>query len=246
MNEALLRQTVPVVINSFNQPTYLLRMIAKLVANDFRDFWIIDQASTTSETRDALRLIESSASCRVFRLRENSGPHWFFRSELFDLVGNVFVYTDADLEFRHPLSGNFLSRLLTLTSRYKVGKAGCALDLSDAEHFVDRTTTFQGRDYSIQEWEERFWTRALEPGVYDAIIDTTFALYNKAFFQRSSFLKAVRVAEGWTVRHLPWYRDRKVSDAEWEAYEASCKHSHWFNSARERSSPPSTSPTDPL
>ncbi|RYB02187.1 glycosyltransferase family A protein [Lichenibacterium ramalinae] len=239
MNEALLRRTVPVVVNSYNQPTYLLRMVARLIAADFRDIWIVDQASTTPETHQALALLESSSRCRIYRLRENAGPHWFFRSDLFRLVGSVFVYTDADLDFPHPFPPDFLSRLLVLTQRYKVGKAGCALDLSDADLFVERISNFQGRDYTIAQWEERFWAQAVEPDVYPAILDTTFALYNKAHFQvgdsfaRAPFLQAVRVGGAWTAKHLPWYRDKRVPADEWAAYEASTKHSHWFNSARE-------------
>ena len=235
MNEHLLRRTVPIVINSFNQPTYLLRMVARLVANEFRNLWIIDQASTTQETQNALALLESSGRCQVFKLRENRGPHWFLGSELLDLAGSLFVYTDTDLDFPYPIPNDFLSRLVTLTDRYKVGKAGCALDLSDAHLFVDRVSQIEGRDYTIREWEERFWTRALEPEVYAAIVDTTFALYNRGHFRKDEQLRAVRVAGAWTLKHLPWYRDKRVPADEWSAYEASTKHSHWFNSARDAS-----------
>ncbi len=241
-----MRRTVPVIINSFNQPTYLLRMVARLVAHDFRNIWVIDQASTTPETRQALALIESSGRCRLFTLRTNQGPHWFLSSELFDLAGTIFAYTDADLDFPNGFPPDFLTRLLSLTNKYKVGKAGCALDLSDANLFVDRVSTVRGRDYTIKQWEERFWTQPLERDVYAAIVDTTFALYNKAHFRKDEQLRAVRIAGAWTARHLPWYRDKRVSTDEWSSYEESTRHSHWFNVGRPAGPEESMTPSEPM
>ena len=238
MNETLLRQALPVIINSFNQPTYLLRMVGLLVGAGFRNIWVIDQASTTPDTRNALALVESSGRCRVFHLRDNLGPHWFFRSELFGLAGGLFAYTDADLDFPAGLPPDFLGRLVALTDKYGVGKAGCALDLSDDHLFIERVSHVRGQDYTIKTWEERFWQNPLEPDVYGAIVDTTFAVYNRAHFRvgesfaHGDFLRAVRVGGAWMAKHLPWYRDKRLPADEWAAYEASTRHSHWFNQAK--------------
>ena len=232
MNESIFRSTIPIIVNSFNQPTYLLRMVARLVSQQFRNIWVIDQASTTSETRRALKLLETSSCCRIYYLQGNNGPHWFFGSELYKLAGDLFVYTDADLDLSEHLPSNFLTRLIQLTEKYQVGKAGCALALDDSHLFVDRVTSVRGQNFSIKQWEERFYRDLVEPDVYRAIIDTTFALYNKNLFEHDNFLKAVRVSGAWTARHLPWYRDKRVPLDEWDAYEKSTKHSHWFNAAR--------------
>ena len=162
------------------------------------------------------------------------GHTGFFRSALYALIGSVFVYTDSDLDFPNGLPQDFLSRLLHLTEHYKVGKAGCALDLGDAHLFEKRVSTVGGQDYTIQQWEERFWSPVLETDVYATILDTTFALYNKAYFsvgesfQHAPFLSAVRVGGAWAARHLPWYEDKRIPADEWEAYQASTRHSHWF------------------
>ena len=65
--------------------------------------------------------------------------------------------------------------------------------------------------------------------VYRADIDTTLALYNKKFFVRKKqgFYHGLRVAGKFTARHLPWYRERVITEAEENSYAATQKFS-WY------------------
>ena len=58
--------------------------------------------------------------------------------------------------------------------------------------------------YQIWQWEAQFWQTPLEtPGedpIYRAPIDTTFAIYNKAFF---SFRESPRGDQGRRALHRP-------------------------------------------
>jgi hypothetical protein len=69
-----------------------------------------------------------------------------------------------------------------------VGKAGLALDLSDRDTMRDEPMQIGERTWHIWEWEDQFWRnepKPLRPGgdpVYRAPVDTTFALYDKTFF----------------------------------------------------------------
>ena len=54
----------------------------------------------------------------------------------------------------------------------------------------------------VLNWEKQFWNREIEPGVFKAPIDTTFALYRPSFeFSKS----ALRTGQPYVARHLPWY-----------------------------------------
>jgi hypothetical protein len=65
---------------------------------------------------------------------------------------------------------------------------------------------------------------------YKARIDTTFALYNKRYFDPQEPLEAIRVAGRFTCRHLPWYRDSGLTTAEEAQYRASQKFSLYLPS----------------
>ena len=57
---------------------------------------------------------------------------------------------------------------------------------------------------AVLNWEKQFWTREIEPGVYDAPLDTTFALYRPS---ASFTLRALRTGPPYVASHLPWYQD---------------------------------------
>lgn len=224
---------IPILIPSFNNPSYCRMMVDQLLALGQRHIIVIDNASTSPSM---LRLLEELApKVRVIRLGGNKGPKYFARNWLFYLrLPPVFCVTDPDIQFNPNLPANFLETLLTLTQQYRIGKAGFALKIQDHHDFRDITVTFNGKSHDIVSWESQFWQEQLghtacgQP-IYRADIDTTFALYNKAFFTRkkAGFYRALRVAGDFTARHLPWYRASVIDTAEEQAYAASQKFS-WY------------------
>jgi hypothetical protein len=54
-------------------------------------------------------------------------------------------------------------------------------------------------------WESQFWERPLAPRLFDAPIDTTFALYRHAAPHNVEM--SVRTGYPYVARHLPWYVD---------------------------------------
>ena len=72
--------------------------------------------------------------------------------------------------------------------------------------------------------------------MYRADLDTTFALYDKAFFNSNRFMEAVRVAGHFTCRHLPWYREKELPEEEECFYRATQRFSYYLcTGAREHS-----------
>jgi FkbM family methyltransferase len=219
----------PVLIPVFNNPTYLRRMIEQLRGVGLANIIVVDNGSDYPPFLEYLDSLEGKLS--VVRLGENSGPRRLFRdAALYDHLPQHFCLTDPDLEFSPDLPSNFLQHLADLTTKYRVGKAGFSLDISEPEKMID--TPFQIGDVRcrIWEWEAQFWqTRLEEEGdpAYRASIDTTFAVYNKEFFHAEKFLDAIRVAGRYTARHLPWYTDHRLPPEEADFYRATSRHSFY-------------------
>lgn len=221
---------LPVYIPSFNNPTYLRRMIEQLASVGLRNVIVIDNGS---EFPPHLELLHSLAHrVEVHRLNANPGPRHFFRDAAFyENLPQHFCMTDPDLEFNPELPPDFLEHLIELTSRHRVGKAGFALDISEPNKMIQEPFLIEGRHYRIWEWEAHFWKHPLETGVrdipYRAWIDTTFAVYNKEFFRAEDYLDAIRVAGRYTARHLPWYAEHSVPADEAAFYGKTSKHSFY-------------------
>jgi hypothetical protein len=92
-----------------------------------------------------------------------------------------------------------LEYLAELLFRYAdVDKVGFGLRIDDLpERYRFRS--------EVIAWESQFWEEELEPGVYRADIDTTFALYRPSV--RGPSMRALRTGPPYVARHLPWYQD---------------------------------------
>lgn len=225
MNEAYYRRFVPVYIPYFNQPTYLLRMVSKLVRYGFQNVCILNNGSSTPSSQDALGLLSMTKGVQIVEMPGNMGPRWFFTSDYYKAAPDVFVYTDPDLELPDPLPDNFLSRLIELSNAAKIGKVGCAIAV---EPDLFSPFTLNGIEFDAVKWESRYWGDKVGEDLYVAPIDTTFTLVNKTHMDFSLFYKALRVAGRWQVRHLPYYKDNKVPACEWAEYSEAKRASKWM------------------
>ena len=238
---SFLQADVPVVVPCFNNPTYTARMVSQLRRLGFRRIVLTDGGSTYPPMRDLLNAPGEAVS--VVLLSENPGPrHVFLDPVTFAALPRHFCVTDPDLAFNPAMPVDFLDDLAALSARERVGKAGLALDLSDREAMRDEPIQIGERTWQIWEWEEQFWRDELPPlrrggdPVYRAPVDTTFALYDKTFFDPDHFLEAVRVAGRFTCRHLPWYRARELSEEEERFYRSTQSGSYYLGG--ENPSPP--------
>ena len=92
-----------------------------------------------------------------------------------------------------------LPRLVDLLGRYPdFCKAGLGLMIDDIPE------CYSLHEYVLK-WEQQHWESTVEPGVFAANVDTTFAAYRP----RSTFAKkpALRTGAPYVARHLPWYLD---------------------------------------
>lgn len=232
VKEQALRRTIPVVINSFNQPTYLRNIVERFLANGFINLYVIDQGSTSQELLDMyVHWKNDGSDVQPLFLNENLGPRYFHYSGLYEMFGPIpHLYTDPDLDFDF-LASDFLSRLLELSERYCLFKVGCALEIPSPEQLkpglfcIDRS----GTRHTVPNWEASAWINELEPQCYFAAIDTTLHFFNPRFYnrQRVDYMNGIRVASpGFVVRHLPWYVGDPIPIEEQAFYQS---HGNSFN-----------------
>lgn len=204
-----LTENHPILIATFNNPTYLKMMVDQIRAKDLGPIIILDSHSTNPEMLSVLKDYESQG-IGVLRFTENVGPRFLLKSSLIKVMPNNFILTDPDLKLSTDFSKEHLNYFVQLSEMQRIGKVGCTLSIKDSQLF--RPDIFF-RGMSIYDWENQFWQNQLECNddviAYTAIIDTTFAMYNKKYFKKRFLYSAIRVdkirGKDVSARHLPWY-----------------------------------------
>jgi hypothetical protein len=223
---------VPVVINSFNQLTYLRTMLGQMDRLGVSKVYVLDQASTYAPLLDYLKEIERTVT--VIRLRNNNGPHWLFTSGFSSLLPRYFIYTDPDIVFPETMPRSLVGDLMRVSKATNATKVGLALDISRPDDIKNARLQLSGREYTIPEWEQQFWSKPIRFSgfeVYEAPVDTTFALYNRARFDREirrfqagdvyycmDMPGSYRLGGPYTSVHLPWMLDDPIPQDELEHY----------------------------
>ncbi|MCL7999184.1 glycosyltransferase [Brucella sp. 21LCYQ03] len=210
IGQDLLRE-IPVFIISYNHLTYVKGIVNYLESAGFQNIHIIDNASTYPPLLDYLD--ESRHS--VHHMGQNYKHMVLFESKKFaDIIDNeYFILTDPDVIPIHQCPADFLFFFLDILLRNPTkNKVGFSLKIDDLpDHYNLKD--------NVIKWESRFFEnprKIREISVYDAPIDTTFALYRpRKDWRNNDFYSAIRTGAPYTARHLPWYRDLKeLSDEE--------------------------------
>jgi hypothetical protein len=231
-------QTVPVFVPCFNNPTYTSGMVRQLRERGFAHIVLMDGGSDLLAMRALLA--DTGPDLSVVAMPGNPGPRTVFLSPAaYAALPRYFCLTDPDLALNPAMPPDFLADLAALAGRERMGKVGLALEIADRDAMRTEQFTIGPRTWHIWEWEEQFWRDRLEPvrpggdPVYRAPIDTTFALYDKEYFDPANDLPALRVAGRFTCRHLPWYADSLVPEAEAAHYRRTERYSFYARSALE-------------
>lgn len=193
--------TIPIFIISFNQLSYIQKMVNSLEKYGCKNIHIIDNASDYPPLVEYLK----NSLHHIHLMNKNWGHRVFWESGEFDDIVNshYYILTDPDIEFPDNLPENFIVTMLQLLCEYPaVQKVGLALRIDDLPE--------NPNSVRIINWEGEFWRYKINNPyglqMYDALLDTTFALYRPGKpFGYFSNLRAIRLAGRFTVRHLPWY-----------------------------------------
>jgi hypothetical protein len=223
---------LPIIIPTFNNPTYMHMMVNQLneYEFDYNDIIILDNFSKYPEMKIWLDAM-SEKGCIVVKKFTNDGPREYYKNkDLFNWLPEKFVLTDPDIGFNKNLPKNFISTMINISENHGFYKVGFALDI-EMNHLMGNTNIKDimfNPVLNMYQWEKQFWKNKLfetnnyNP-VYLAAIDTTFCLVNKKFFrdyEEPMQIKdlCVRIGGDFTAQHYGWYEVPPIDKGEYEFY----------------------------
>ena len=174
---------------------------------------LIDNASTYAP----LLAFYRSTKHEVVRLPSNVGHTALWNAGVLPrYVSNVnerYLYSDPDVVPAESCPPDTLAHLSRILDRHpRLAKVGLGLRIDD---LPDRCAIKP----NVIRWEKKFWTQAIEAGVYRAQVDTTFALYRNPAVGYCHE-PAARTGPPYVARHTPWYIDSAHLDEEERYYRA--------------------------
>jgi len=216
---------IPVVINNRNRYTYLIRLIEWLEDAGMENIIILDNDSTYP------KLLEYHAVTkhRVVKLGDNVGHLALWKSALYEEIKSQhYIYTDPDVVPAVNCPKDMPAFLVEQLKKYSaIEKIGLGLKIDDLpDHYSNKQT--------VIEWESKYWKNEVAPGIYNAEVDTTFALYRPYTDGAKWVAPAYRTGEPYVAHHMPWYENTSAPGEENEYYAAHARQgaSHWTNKTK--------------
>lgn len=211
---------IPIVINNRNRLTFLVDLISFLERNNYTNIIIIDNNSSYKPLLDFYKTTKH----KVIRLEQNLGYNSLEKIELYKKIRrNYFVYTDSDVVPIDECPSDFLEHFYNLLCKYPMfSKIGFSLRIDDLPDCYENKN-------KVIDWESQFYNKPLKHGLYDAAIDTTFALHRPyALISCRGIFKMGRTAFPYTSKHMPWYNDSKNLSIEEQYYVKTVEiGTHW-------------------
>jgi hypothetical protein len=204
--------SIPIFIISWNQYTYLKDLVEQLLQYPKLQIYIIDNQSTYEPLVKYLNEIDSRV--KVLRQDANHGHKVYEMEHILKFIDELgvtkYIVTDPDLKLNSKMPRDFIDRLSKLSDKYKKNKVGLALDITKN---IDLTRKLDDTNQSIADNERQYWLKPIKNTegyeLYDAPIDTTFALINKSYRIIGGLHNSIRVAGDFTCVHRPWLIDFK-------------------------------------
>lgn len=199
-------KSIPVIINNYNRLTCLKLLVAWLERNGFRNIFIIDNCSTYPPL---IKYYDTEYKYNIFRLNYNAGhlSLWDNKDIFSKFSRDYYIYTDPDVIPVEECPADFIEHFIDLLKKYPdICKVGFSLKIDDLPDKYSKKE-------EVIKWESQNYQNEMEPGVYKASIDTTFALYRPR--EKGDWrLMALRTGPPYQARHLPWYEDDSNPDEE--------------------------------
>ena len=205
---------IPILICSYNRLYYLRRLIRLFNALSIKPI-ILDNNSTNVNLIKFYK--NNKQKFFLIKIYKNFGHNIIYEKFIYNNLPQIFGYTDPDISLNYKLKKNFLIILKNLTEKYKIQKAGFAINISSIKKIKIRIGYRNNNNEIISKYidlkscEKNYWKVIMQknPTVYKAKIDTTFAVYNKKYINKKDKYEAIRVADEFTCKHLPWEKNNK-------------------------------------
>ena len=191
---------IPIFIISYNREETLKLCVERFQKDGYKNLIILDNASTDEATLAYLKKL----SYRVFFFKKNYGHHVLWDCGLFDdiIKSNYYVLTDPDILPIEECPSDYLEQFYHILEQHpEKTKVGFALKLDELpENYKYK--------YDIIRFESFYWEKRMQYKfpIYDAPIDTTFALYKPGGVAiKDDFYNGIRTGYPYIARHLGWY-----------------------------------------
>jgi hypothetical protein len=201
-------ETVPIFINVRDRLICLEKLLDWLERAGHRNITLIDNASTYPPLLSLL----DQCKYRTIRLKRNLGNSALWRlKELRGVITNEwFVYTDPDVIPADTCPLDVVVQMRRMLQKFPFYlKAGLGLRLDD---LPDRYHLKR----AVIDWEQHLIGKEIAQEVFEADVDTTFALYRPGAPCTTG--PSVRFQGRYSARHLPWYCDSSEPDEEERYY----------------------------
>lgn len=194
-----------------DRKTYGQRCLAALLEAGL-DVVVVDQGSTWEP---ALGWLDDLPRDGIPVLRRGGGHHprdlWEW-GPFRDACGTGrYIVTDPDVVPSGDCPAGWPAYLGEVLDRCGRPKAGLGLRL-------DRIPARYQRREQVLAWEGQFWRNPVDDSMFDAIIDTTLALYQPLTETPEFTVTAVRTGPPYVADHLAWYEDLENLPPELEHY----------------------------
>lgn len=223
MIQAVSPPQLPVVIPTFNNPSYLSQMINQLAGYELDDIIILDNFSSYPDMHGYLDSLGQERT--VVRKITNDGPKEFYHnSQFLSWLPEYFIITDPDIGFNQRLPRHFVQTLKDVSNKHNMMRVGFALDIEmEGTKNNLHDITFGTTNMTMYQWEKRFWHNKIgstlngDP-IFRASIDTTFCLFNKKNNAGNYYLPSARIGGDFTAQHYGWYENPPIPEKEFEYY----------------------------
>ena len=203
--------SIPVFIVCYNRVTDLAILVQKLEKLGLNKIVFIDNASTYPPLLEYY----DKTSYQVLKMGRNAGHTVPWSGDIVRILTpyEYYIVTDPDVipTDECMAAPNPILHLFKLHKKYKnFIKIGFGLKIDDLPDY------YSLRD-SVIEWESQFWKYKIEENVYEAPLDTTFALYKPATYSYT-LSPSIRTGDPYIARHTPWYSNPKLRSKEDQYY----------------------------
>lgn len=194
---------IPVFIICRDRVEPLRKLVAWCEDEGLHNIILVDNASSYRPLLDYY----DQSPYEVIRLSQNIGhtSPWSSGAVTTFAKNQPFIVTDPDIipdGYAHGAVRRFCELLTAHPERTKVG-FGLKID--------DLPVSY-GLKPQVIAWEKQFWVSLVEPDVYDAEIDTTFAVYRQG--TPYTLGPGLRTGGQYVARHEPWYMDSSKPSTE--------------------------------
>lgn len=215
--------SIPIIIINYNRLADLQKLLDFLLEHQHQNIIIVDNQSTYPPLLNYYEKIKDRVT--IERMAKNDGHLVFWKNESLQsaYAKGYYVITDSDIIPNKNLPKDYLKDMMQILDQKKTWtKIGFALRLDDIPNH------FKMKD-KVLAWENKFWEDEVAPNLFNASVDTTFALYPPRYkYDVGNFLHGGRITGDFTARHGGWYIDNEhMTDEELFYFQTANASNSW-------------------